>query len=55
MATSTREGMVFHALLDKLERMREGLGQDRVFDVVDQLLEGVSLEQLHPGGAGATG
>ena len=46
VATSTREGMVLHALLSKLERMREGLGQDRVFDVVDQLLEGVSLEQL---------
>jgi len=46
VATSTREGMVLHALLDKLERMREGLGQDRVFDVVDQLLEGVSLERL---------
>ena len=46
VATSTREGMVLHALLDKLARMREGLGQDRVFDVVDQLLEGVSLERL---------
>jgi superfamily II DNA or RNA helicase len=46
VATSTREGMVLHALLSKLERMREGLGNDRVFDVVDQLLEGVSLEQL---------
>jgi superfamily II DNA or RNA helicase len=46
VATSTREGMVFHALLDKLERMRKGLGQDRVFDVVDQLLEGVPLERL---------
>jgi superfamily II DNA or RNA helicase len=46
VATSTREGMVFHALLDKLERMREGLGADRVFDVVDQLLQGVSLERL---------
>ncbi len=46
VATSTREGMVLHALLKKLERMREGLGQDRVFDVVDQLLEGFSLEQL---------
>ena len=46
VATSTREGMVLHALLDKLERMREGLGQDRVFDVVDQLLEGVPLERL---------
>jgi superfamily II DNA or RNA helicase len=46
VATSTREGMVLHALLNKLERMREGLGGDRVFDVVDQLLEGASLEQL---------
>ncbi len=46
VATTTREGMVFHALLDKLEKMREGLGQDRVFDVVDQLLEGVPLERL---------
>jgi len=46
VATSTREGMVFHALLDKLERMREGLGQDRVFDVVDQLLDGLPLERL---------
>ena len=46
VATSTREGMVLHALLNKLERMREGLGQDRVFDVVDQLLSGVSLERL---------
>ncbi|MCU0690516.1 MAG: DUF3883 domain-containing protein [Polyangiaceae bacterium] len=46
VATTTREGMVLHALLNKLERMREGLGQDRVFDVVDQLLEGASLEQL---------
>jgi hypothetical protein len=46
VATSTREGMVFHALLDKLEKMRKGLGQDRVFDVVDQLLEGVPLERL---------
>ncbi|MFW6097604.1 MAG: helicase-related protein [Chloroflexota bacterium] len=46
VASSTREGMVLHALLNKLEQMRKGLGQDRVFDVVDQLLEGVSLERL---------
>jgi hypothetical protein len=38
--------MVLHALLNKLERMREGLGREQVFDVVDQLLEGESLEQL---------
>lgn len=46
VATSTREGMVLHALLNKLERMREGLGHEQVFDVVDQLLEGESLERL---------
>jgi superfamily II DNA or RNA helicase len=46
VATTTREGMVFHALLDKLERMRKGLGKDRVFDVLDQLLQGVPLERL---------
>lgn len=46
VAITTREGMVLHALLNKLERMREGLGHDRVFDVVDQLLEGESLEYL---------
>jgi superfamily II DNA or RNA helicase len=46
VATSTREGMVLHALLNKLERMREGLGREQVFDVVDQLLEGESLERL---------
>jgi superfamily II DNA or RNA helicase len=46
VATTTREGMVLHALSDRLERMRQGLGQDRVFDVVDQLLEGVPLERL---------
>jgi superfamily II DNA or RNA helicase len=46
VATSTREGMVWQALFHKLERMRAGLGQDRVFDVIDQLLEGVSLEHL---------
>jgi SNF2 family DNA or RNA helicase len=46
VATSTREGLVFHALLDKLEQMRAGLGQDRVFDVLDQLLKGVPLERL---------
>ena len=46
VATNTREGMVFHALLDKLEQMRQGLGQDRVFDVLDQLMEGVPLERL---------
>lgn len=39
----TREGRVLQTLLDKLEKIRDGLGQDKVFDVVGRLLEGKSL------------
>jgi len=41
----TREGKVLQRLMDKLERMRERLG-DSVYDVIDTLLEGVRLEDL---------
>ena len=41
----TREGRVLERLLEKLERMRERLG-DSVYDVVGSLLEGVRLEEL---------
>jgi len=41
----TREGDVLARLLEKLERMRERLG-DSVYDVIGQLLEGVRLEEL---------
>ncbi|MCS7017041.1 MAG: helicase-related protein [Gemmatales bacterium] len=41
----TREGEVLQRLLEKLERMRERLG-DSVYDVLGTVLEGVRLEDL---------
>ncbi len=41
----TREGQVLDTLLEKLNEMRQQLG-DSVYDVVGTLLEGVKLEQL---------
>jgi len=41
----TREGKVLERLMEKLERMRERLG-DSVYDVLGTLLEGVRLEEL---------
>lgn len=43
VAGNTREGRVVETLLKKLERIREALHSDKVFDVVGRLLEGVSL------------
>lgn len=43
--TDTREGDVLSRILDKLERMRERLG-DTIYDVIGTLLEGVRLEEL---------
>ena len=45
VAVDTREGDVFHTLLDKLEVQREALG-DQVFDVLGQVLTDASLGQL---------
>lgn len=39
----TREGRVLKTLLDKLEKIRKDLGQDKVFDVIGLLLDGKSL------------
>jgi len=45
VAGKTREGRVLKTLLEKLERIRRELHSDKVFDVVGQLFEGVSLRQ----------
>ena len=39
VADSTREGAVLARLMDKLARMREQLGHDRIYDVVSGVLE----------------
>jgi superfamily II DNA or RNA helicase len=41
----TREGEVLARILEKLERMRERLG-DSVYDVIGRLMEGVRLDEL---------
>ncbi|MBI5290438.1 MAG: DUF3883 domain-containing protein [Chloroflexi bacterium] len=46
VATNTREGSVLEKLLKKMDLMRDQLGTDRVYDVIDELLEDVPLVQL---------
>jgi superfamily II DNA or RNA helicase len=43
VAGKTREGRVMQTLLEKLESIRRELGNDKVFDVIGQLFEGLSL------------
>jgi len=44
VAGETREGRVMRILLDKLGRIKAELGNDKVFDVLGQLMEGISLQ-----------
>ncbi len=44
VAGKTREGRVLQVLLEKLERIRNELGTDKVFDVVGRIFEGRSLK-----------
>ena len=48
VANTTREGSVLARLMDKLERMREQLGNDQVYDVVSSILDAsqVKLDTL---------
>jgi len=46
VAQNTREGAVIQKVLSKLDVMRDQLGSDRVYDVIDDWLEGVPLVQL---------
>lgn len=46
VASNTKEGRVLERLLTKLDVIRESMGDDRVFDVIQDVLEGVSLEAI---------
>ena len=46
VAVDTYEGRVLKALFDKLERMREHLGSDRVFDVIGDMVPRGNLKDL---------
>lgn len=46
VAVSTREGRILEKLFEKLARIREHLGSDRVFDVLGEVLVGRNLKDL---------
>jgi superfamily II DNA or RNA helicase len=46
VSKDTREGQILDRLFDKLDRMREALGSDRVFDVIGVVIPGSTLEEI---------
>lgn len=46
IAQDTREGQILQRLFEKLERMKEDLGSDRVFDVIGDMIPGTRLDEL---------
>jgi SNF2 family DNA or RNA helicase len=46
VAGNTREGKVLERLLTKLDRIREDLGSDRVYDVIQDIFEDVALDEI---------
>ena len=46
VADNTREGQVLKKLLNKLDIIREQLGDDRVYDVIQDVLKGVDLGSI---------
>ena len=46
IARETREGQILERLFAKLERMKEDLGTDRVFDIIGDMIPGTRLDEL---------
>lgn len=46
VANNTKEGAVLERLLKKLDIIRTGIGDDRVYDVIQDVLENVNLEAI---------
>lgn len=46
VASNTKEGQVLQRLLLKLDIIRESMGDDRVYDVIQDVLEGVSMNSI---------
>ncbi len=42
----TREGQILDRIFDKLDKMRDALGSDRVFDIIGELIPGARLDDL---------
>jgi superfamily II DNA or RNA helicase len=46
LSRDTREGQILDRLFEKLGRMREALGSDRVFDIIGEIIPGSRLDDL---------
>ncbi|MDI6786415.1 MAG: helicase-related protein [bacterium] len=46
VAKDTREGKVLYKLFEKLEKIKQAMGSDKVFDVLGEVLHNVNLSQL---------
>jgi superfamily II DNA or RNA helicase len=46
VASNTREGKVLKRLLTKLDIIRQGIGDDRVYDVIQDVFENIPLEAI---------
>jgi superfamily II DNA or RNA helicase len=46
ISRDTREGQILERLFEKLGRMRESLGSDRVFDIIGEIIPGARLDEL---------
>ncbi len=46
VADNTREGKVLKTLLVKLDKIREQLGDDRVYDVIQDVFKGIGLDSI---------
>ncbi|MHA1961665.1 MAG: helicase-related protein [Candidatus Thorarchaeota archaeon] len=46
VSKDTREGQVLERLFNKLDKMKEALGSDRVFDVIGEVIPGADLEAI---------
>lgn len=46
VAEDTLEGRILQTLFEKLNRMKQHLGSDRVFDVIGDILPGINLKDL---------
>ncbi|MBN1306183.1 MAG: DUF3883 domain-containing protein [Anaerolineales bacterium] len=46
VTADTREGQILDRLFDKMDKMREALGSDRVFDIISDIIPGSRLDEL---------
>jgi SNF2 family DNA or RNA helicase len=46
ISRDTREGQILDRLFQKLDRMRDALGSDRVFDIIGEIIPGARLDEL---------